>query len=156
MSEQVINFFKALDNVDNDIYRTYFLYRLWIKNKALLELDKNEFKKQNKEIYKLLGINKKFQTYNIIYPLKNYMKDIHAPKIYESLKTYIFKIDNKIKDIQGYETMNELDYIREYKQMLVFMKENTDLDKLKKKINIIKLKVPLRYVNININIFDDI
>lgn len=155
MSEQVINFFKELDNVDNDIYRTYFLYRLWIKNKALLKLDKDgDLKKQNKKIYKLLGINKKFQSYNIIYPLKNYMKDSNAKKIYEFLKSYIFKIDEKIHNIQDYESMNDLDYIREYKQMLVFMKENTDLDKLKKKINIIKLKLPLRYVNIDI--FDDV
>ena len=154
MSEAIVNFFNSMEKINNDVYKTYFLYRIWIKNTSILNQYNIELKNQTKQIYRLLGIQNTYHDYNIIFPMKKYMKYRNSIKIYNLLRNIILKIDQLIKNIPDYESIEYLEYINEYKNIIAFMKENTNIDKLNKKINLIKSKLQLKYINININIFD--
>jgi hypothetical protein len=105
-------------------YLTYYLYRIWIKYRVLFEsiVDKKEYL----QVLGLLGIPKKYQNLNFIYPMINKMPynmnilnqiiEIINKHINEIHKTYIN--NPTYKDNKDIKKLNDLLITKELKNII--------------------------------------
>jgi hypothetical protein len=138
----------ALNEKDNDIYITYFLYRIWIKyrNLVITQLGRDEYN----SILELLKIPKEYHTVNIVFPLSNFMFYDEKKKVDMPLLTALTNIDVKMKGFGDSIKADKGNIKEQYDNFLKYITELEDIKKLEDIIIQFRKKLNLQYRNVYI------
>ena len=145
------NFLKSVNELNqkyNDIYITYFLYRIWMKNKDLViyTLNRTEYNK----ILELLSIPENYWGLDMVFPLNNYMRMENKQALDTAFINHITQIDIKMKEFSAVNP-EEVPVKKMYDTMMEFINENANISKMEKTILQFKKKINLQYTNIIID-----
>jgi hypothetical protein len=133
----------------NDIYVTYFLYRIWIKYRDLVLYSSS--REDYNKVLKLLKIPDEYHTVNIIFPLNNFMFDDKKDEINKKILNAFVLIDNKMKNYKDIEG-EEVPIKGLYDNFNKYIEELTkDISKIEDILNQFRKKLNLQYRNIYIN-----
>lgn len=158
MTEYFSNYLNIIDEIKkekDDIYITYLLYRIWIKNKSLIIYANSREEFNN--ILLLLNIPKEYYNYEIIYPLNNFMKPSNKNKIEGKIRNQMLNLDKKMNDIINKNKNNNInnsdeenELIRDYNNMNKYFADNNTIDKIKKILDFFRSKLDLYFKTIEI------
>jgi len=144
------SFLKSINTLNeqyNDLYITYFLYRIWIKYKKLViyTTSREDF---NKILIKL-NIQKEYHKLDIIYPLQNYMFYKDKNELDKLFLSNIVKIDEQLKEYSSTDP-DMLEIKQLYDSFTMFINENNSVEDIDKILNQFRKKFNLQYRNIYI------
>lgn len=144
------DFINNFNKVNNDLYATYFIYRIWIKYKDLVIYTSGE--EEYIKVLKLLKIPEKYFTTDLIFPLSNYMFYDTKEEVDKAILSHFLKINQQFNKISNIELDNELlENNKKYKNFILYINENTN--NISNIINSLKNKISLEYKTILINNF---
>jgi hypothetical protein len=138
---------KKVNDKYNDIYITYFLYRIWIKYRDLVIYSNNRDEYNN--ILKLLRIPDEYYTVNIIFPLSNFMFYSEKVEIEKKILSTLMQIDIKMKDIGNSISEELVDIKKDYDNLMKYLSECTETQ-IEEVTNQFRKKINLQYRNIYI------
>jgi hypothetical protein len=138
---------KTVNDKYNDIYITYFLYRILIKyrNLVIYSNNRDEFNK----ILKLLRIPEEYYTVNIVFPLSNFMFYSEKVEIDKQILSLLMNVDIKMKDIDNSVLSDIVEIKKDYDNLIKYIKECTE-EKIADITNQFRKKINLQYRNIYI------
>lgn len=138
---------KAIDSKYNDIFTTYLLYRIWIKNKDLVIYSTS--REKYNDVLKLLRIPEEYYYLDIQFPLTNYMFYKDKEELDKILISNLIAIDVKMKEFNLVD--NELLKIKkDYDNMIKYINEINTEDKIDEITNQFRKKLELQYRNVYI------
>jgi hypothetical protein len=141
-------FVKNIETVNkkyNDIYITYFLYRILIKYKNLLIYVSG--RENYNKVLSLLRIPKKYYDLNIIFPLNNYMFYKEKDEVDKTILSLFVDIEVKMKN---FNSINEelVKIKKDYDNLLKYINENNTPEKIETITNQFRKKINLQYRNV--------
>lgn len=145
------NFIGIINSVNdkyNDIYVTYFLYRLWIKNRKLI-IYTNGREEYNK-ILTLLGIPEEYLQLDIVFPLNNYMFYKSKKEIDTAIISSLFKMNMELNKVTN-SLNNDIEIKKLYDNFKLFIQENSNQELIENKLSQFRKKLNLQYKNIYIS-----
>lgn len=145
--ETFVNNIKAVNDKYNDIYITYFLYRIWIKYKELFiySSSREEFNK----ILDKLHIPKDFHKINVVFPLSKFMFYKDKEELDKVLISSLFLIDTKMKDLNTID--DEIVKIKkDYDNLMKYINDINSVDAIEEITNQFRKKIDLQFRNVYI------
>ena len=145
--ETFVNNIKAVNDKYNDIYITYFLYRIWIKYKELFiySSSREEFNK----ILNKLHIPKDFHKINVVFPLSKFMFYKDKEELDKVLISSLFLIDTKMKDLNTIDD-NIVKIKKDYDNLMKYVNDINSFDAIEEITNQFRKKIDLQFRNVYI------
>lgn len=146
-------FIKNINTLQPSIYRTYFIYRIWIKYRKIVEysLDYNDYK--TNLVLGALNIPKKYHKKNIVFPLSKFMFKKRIKTIDSIIFAHLIKVSEIFKNIEDVEFDERIEILKkQYDNLMLYIKENNEPSKLKDIINSFDNKLELEYISLDYNI----
>lgn len=146
--DQFLSSINELNDKYNDLYITYFLYRIWIKYKVLVNyvLSREEFNKT----LSLLNIPENFHKLDIVFPLNNYMIFDNKDQLNTAFINNLTAIDTKLKNFEMVDP-DEVEIKKLYDNFSLYINENNTPDKIDTILNQFRKKINLQYINVLIS-----
>lgn len=138
------NFISSINTIKQsqpDLYITYYLYRVWVKNRNLVEyaLNVEDFKK----ILTLIGLPEEYHELQIVYPLNKFMTSENKDEVEKLIIQQLIDIDSYFKKLVNTSNNNTTDteIIKQYKTMNEYITENNSVEIIQDKLNQIRKKI---------------
>lgn len=140
--DNFINSINTIKQSQNDLYITYFLYRVWIKNRSLVEyvLSVEEFNK----VLTLIGLSEEYHELQIVYPLNKFMTSENKDEVDKLINQQLIEVDTYFKKIVNTSNTTEntdTEIIKQYKIMNEYINENNSVEIIQQKIDQIRKKI---------------
>lgn len=135
------NFISSINTIkesQDDLYITYFLYRVWIKNRLLVEyvLSVEDFNK----VLTLIGLPEEYHELQIIFPLNKFMTVDNKDKINKLIIQQLLDTDSGLKKLNS-SSDYESSILNQYSIMKNYVNENNSVEIIQKKIDQIRKKI---------------
>lgn len=131
----------------NDVYVTYFLYRIWIKYRDLVVYSSSR-EEYNKVLTKL-QIPQDFHKIDIEFPLSKFMFYKDKVELDKMLISALVLIDTKLKDFNSVDT-DLVSIKKDYDNFMKYINELDTEEKIEEITNQFRKKLDLQFRNVYI------